>query len=164
MLFSPFLPPPDRNQKGGDDDPTFSQHWQEPIPSQQHSHAAGSSFGRRTDSLDSAADAAGSAHAASAGGGVGAGVSPSWRRSSPPPNGGGRSAGVVSGLLQQGIGTISEMTLPGFDDGLAGHGGGGSGGSGGGGDGDPEEEGDDVSLAGLTLASVDSMQYSIDSG
>ena len=83
-------------------------------------------------------------------------MSSSWGR--PPPHGGDSSS--VSGL-QKGLGTISEHTLAGVDDGLTGQGVG-SGGDGGG-DGDPEE-GDDVSLAGLTLASVDSMQYSIDSG
>lgn len=142
-------------QKGGDDDPTF-QHWQEPMPPQQHSHV-GSSLERRMDGIDGIADATGSAHHA-----AGTGVSSSWRRPSPPH---GREGGaVVSGLLQQAIGTISEMSLPGFGDGLAGQGVGGGGSGGSGGDGDPEEEGDDVSLAGLTLASVDSMQYSIDSG
>lgn len=87
-------------------------------------------------------------------GGEGAGgATASWRR--PPKHG---DSGAVSGL-QQSMGTISEMTLPGVGDGLTGHGM-----SSGGEDGDQEEEADDVSLAGLTLASVDSMQYSLDSG
>lgn len=155
MFFHPTFPPYHK-QKGGNDDSTF-QRWQEPMPSQHHSHV-GSSLERRMDSLDGIADATGSAqHAA------GTGVSSSWRRPSPSHGRGGSA--VVSGLLQQGLGNISETSLPGFGDGLAGQGVGGGGGSGGsGGDGDPEEEGDEVSLAGLTLASVDSMQYSIDSG
>lgn len=103
------------------------------------------------DGVDSIAD--GGTGSTGVGGGGAGGATVPWR----PPRKRGDS-GTVSGL-QQSMGTISEMTLPGVGGGLTGEGAGSSGD-----DGDQEEEADDVSLAGLTLASMDSMQYSLDSG